>query len=200
MDVATFRRYLQPSPTLRWHPWAPLVAGLLLLGFVFYLGAWWGFSASSRLFWSGAIEAKASDVFFRHDLEEKRPAEALRREAGKLDAAVERYARLAAKPEGTLEKWRNALESRVFLRGRWPLASHDYAVKLAELRLSEFSAANPRWRATASWCDELHRDSRGERDLLADYKPVAEAYSQVLGRTVRPEELAPAVPGGKCAF
>ncbi|HEX4332280.1 MAG TPA: hypothetical protein VH040_09085 [Usitatibacter sp.] len=200
MDAAVIRRYLQPSPTLRWHPWAPLVAALLLLAFVFYLGASWGFNASSRMFGSGVVEANASDVFFRHDLEEKRPAEALRREAGKLDAAVERYARLATKPRGPFEKFRNALESRVFLRGMWPLESHDYAVKLAELRLSEYSATNPRWRATASWCDELHRYARGEHDLLADYTPVAEAYSRVLGRTVRAEELAPAVPGGKCAF
>ncbi|HEX4780504.1 MAG TPA: hypothetical protein VH301_07100 [Usitatibacter sp.] len=199
--MTLIRRYLQPSPTLRWHPWAPLAAGLLLLAFVFYLGALWGFHASSRVFWSGAVSESASDVFFRYDLQEKRPAEALRREAGKLDAAVVRYAHREANPPGTLAKWRDALESRAFFRGMDVSGmNRDYAVKLAELRLAQYSPANPRWQVTASWCDELHRYARGERNLLADYRPVAEAYSRVLGRTVRAEELAPAVPGGKCDF
>ena len=49
MDAQVIRRYLQPSPKLRWHPWEPICAGLLLLAFVFWGGAMWGYAAHGRL-------------------------------------------------------------------------------------------------------------------------------------------------------
>ncbi len=67
MDIAVFRRYLQPSPTLRWHPWAPLVFALVLLSFVFYLGTQWGFAAGNRIVGEMMLTSPAVEVFFRYD-------------------------------------------------------------------------------------------------------------------------------------
>jgi len=89
----------------------------------------------------------------------------------------------------------------MFRRGlsRLPL-SRDYVARIAELRLREFSPANPRWQATASYCDELSRYAPFQRDLLNDYVELARDYTRVLGREISPQDLAPAVPGWKCGF
>ncbi len=200
MDATVIRRYLQPSPALRWHPWAPLVAGLLLLGFVFYLGARFGFHAGSR-FTSDLMMGAGSDVFTRHQMAETRPAQAMLHEAGKLDAAVRFFDVQARREPGLLERWQDRAESIAFFHGRSIRApDRQWTVKLAEFRLAEYSPANPRWNATATWCDEMRRYARSERDLLREYQSIADDYTKVLGRTVRPQDVAPAVPGWKCSF
>jgi hypothetical protein len=201
MDATAIRRYLQPSPTLRWHPWAPLIAGLLLLGFVFYLGTRWGFNAGSRFTGDLMMGTPASDVLARHHWAETRPAHAMLHEAGKLDAAVRFYDAAARREPGVLERWRDRSESIVFFRGMSIRApDRQWAVKLAEFRLAEYSPANPRWNATAALCDEMRRYARSERDLLQEYQSTADDYTTLLGRTVRPQDVAPAVPGWKCSF
>jgi hypothetical protein len=201
MDATTFRRYLQPSPTLRWHPWAPLIAGLLLLAFVFHLGTRWGFRAAEHLYWESGRDMGAIDVFARHDRELKNPAGAMMHEAGRLDAAVHRYIEFQAHQGTAVENLRDRIEAQYFFHGHTLAGpNRELAMKIAELRLAEYSPANPRWQATSVACDEMHRVMRGEMNYIERYRPIAAEYSQLLGRTVRPEDLAPAVPGWKCAF
>lgn len=197
MDVALLRRYLQPSPTLRWHPWAPLAFALLLLAFVFYLGAMWGFSAGSRVAGEMMVTMPASDVLFRHEDSKSEQARMMTREARKLDAVVRDFMVEQRNPPGVLGQWRGRLEGAMFFRGHSRAGlPREYAVKIAELRLAEFSAANPRWQeVTATGCP-AHRSI----DFIEEYRQLAVEYSQLLGRTVRAEDLAPAVPGGRCTF
>ncbi|MFZ3322622.1 MAG: hypothetical protein WA190_09630 [Usitatibacter sp.] len=197
MDTAVLRRYLQPSPTLRWHPWAPLAFALLSLAFVFYLGAKWGFSAGSRVAGEMMVTMPASDVLFRHEDSKSEQARMMAREARKLDVVVHGFIVEQGNPPGVLDQWRGRLESVMFFHGHSRAGlPREYAVKLAELRLAEFSAANPQWRqVTATGCP-AHRSI----DFIGEYRELAVEYSQLLGRTVRPEDLAPAVPGGKCTF
>ena len=197
MDITLLRRYLQPSPTLRWHPWVPLAFALLALTFAFYLGATWGFSASNRITGEMMVTMPASDALFRHEDSKSEQARLMTREARKLDVVVHDFIVAQGNPPGVLDQWSDRLESVMFFHGRSraPLP-REYAVKIAELRLAEFSAANPQWReVTASGCP-AHRSI----DFIGEYRQLAVEYSQLLGRTVRPEDLAPAVPGGKCTF
>lgn len=197
MDIAVFRRYLEPSPTLRWHPWAPLAFALLSLAFVFYLGAKWGFSAGNRVAGEMMVTMPATDVLVRHEDSKSGPARMMTREARKLDMVVRDFIGEQGNPPGVLDQWRRRLESVMFFHGRSraPLP-REYAVKIAELRMAEFSAANPQWRQfTATGCP-----ANRSIDFIEEYRPLAVEYSQLLGRTVRPEDLAPAVPGGKCTF
>lgn len=201
MDATIIRRYLQPSPTLRWHPWAPLFFGALLLAFVFYLGARWGFSAGNRIVGEVMVRSPASDVFFRTEQSKAGPARAMANDAQKLDRVVHAFIVEQRNPPGVLDQWSARAESMMFLQGHSVTGlPRDYVVKLAELRLSEYSGASPRWQVTSTLCDETPPFIRygNEVSVVEGYRGIAADYSQLLGRTVRPEDLAPAVPGGKC--
>jgi hypothetical protein len=202
MDTALLRRYLRPSPTLRWHPWAPLAAGALLLLLVFYLGAMWGYSATTRIHRMAWVDLAASEVYFQHHRQATSPALGMLHDAGKLDGAVARYVAAEAHLPGRIEQWRRGIESALFFHGMGvpSVPNREYTVKLAEFRLAEYSASNPRWNVTAEICNELRQPGRSGQDYIEYYKPIAARYSQLLGRTVRAEDLAPAVPGGKCVF
>jgi len=199
MDTAIIRRYLQPSPTLRWHPWAPLFFALLLLAFVFYLGAQWGFSAGNRLAGEMMVTLPAGDIFFRAEEARIAPARAMIRDAQKLDAVVRAFIARQRNAPGVLRQWSDRAQSVIFFRGH-DLAGppREYVVKLAESRLSEYSAANPRWQATSALCSEAQPPRLV--NVIEEYRGVAADYSQLLGRTIRAEDLAPAVPGGQCVF
>jgi hypothetical protein len=195
MDSTTIRRYLQPSPTLRWHPWAPLVAGILLLVFVFYLGTRWGFSASQRVFNGFYVTAGASDVLLRDKLREKSAVSAMERDAARLDALVSEYLHRQSHPQTALQQWRDRIEHYVFFNGfGMPGLTRAQVAEIAEFRLAAYSAANPQWQVSSTWCDEMSAFSRSR------YHRGADEYTQLLGRTIRPEDLAPAVSGGKCSF
>ncbi len=200
MNADVFRRYLQPSPTLRWHPWAPLATGILLLLFVFYFGAQWGY-ASARRQEARLYSSSASATYMRFLMSGKTPARAMLFETGPLDAAVHRFVKESEHAPGMLERWRDRLEAYMFRGGHTfgPLP-REAIVNISELRLREFSPESPRWQVTASYCDEIHGYAFGERDLLKDYADVARDYTRVLGREIRPHDLAPAVPGWKCSF
>jgi len=202
MDAEAIRRYLQPSPTLRWHPWAPLVAGILLLAFVFYVGMQWGFSAALRMSSMG-FGHRGLEVWSRYDRQNKMPAHAMALEADRIDSDVVSFVEGANQPPpGTLAQRRDRLEQLVFLHRALPrldrAAEREATVKMANLRIAELSAANPRWQATSAYCDERPQYGGPALDLVAGYRSTAESYSKLLGRTIRPEDLAPAVPGGKC--
>ena len=195
MDATVLRRYLQPSPTLRWHPWAPLAAGVLLLGFVFYLGALWGWNAYQRQDRANS-HGYGYRVFMDYLVESKWPGARLVAEADAVDATVSTMlARIERAPSG-METSRSKLEAAVF-HTRHAAYDRRAVVQLAEFRLRELSPANARWAETATWCDR-HAMPVQDVDALAPYVNAARDYSKVLGREIRPQDLAPAVPGWKC--
>ena len=209
MDAAILRRYLQPSPTLRWHPWAPLAAGVLLLVFAFALGAWWGASAERRIF-EAAFTGQAGREMIRMELESSRPAAAAVWQAKAFDDVVRNR---AERPVDARTRLRDRIDWVFFCltaeRARcdirkegWvgSLPRDDDAIKrIAEYRLRNLSPAAPGWRRTSTYCEETMVPLTG-RDLRDDFARTAAAYSQVLGRRVSPEELAPAVEGWRCEW
>jgi len=195
MDAAVLRRYLQPSPTLRWHPWAPLVSGAVLLVFVFAFGAHWGWDASQRQY-ASLGNVYGSRVYMDYLAEEKWPGYRLVNDAGSIDATVQHFLKQQERAPTTWERWRAKLEALTFHASSYSHSKHTVAW-MAEFRLRELSPAHPRWQATSAWCERFgHR--LYEVDALADYANAAKAYSTLLGREVRPQELAPAVAGWKC--
>jgi hypothetical protein len=195
VDATTFRRYLQPSPTLRWHPWAPIVAGILLLLFVFYFGERWGWDASQRQYMSLG-HVYGGRVYMDYLSDQKWPGQRLVNDAGSIDATVRQFVKRQQHSPTILERARAKLEA--FTLNAWSGSqSKDTVVRMAEFRLRELSPVHPRWQATSAWCERYgHRLQ--DVDVLADYAETARDYSTVLGREVRPQELAPAVSGWKC--
>jgi len=97
VNVAALRRYLQPSPTLRWHPWAPLAAGILMLLLAVYFSAKWGYASAQREEFRG-YGSLASAMYMRFLMNEKSPARALLLEAGPLDGARPRDSSPGSRP------------------------------------------------------------------------------------------------------
>jgi hypothetical protein len=196
VSLEAVRRYLQPSQTLRWHPWAPLAAALLLLGFAFFLGARWGYIAGARSQdYQNYLGASAESM--RYQMQQAYPARALLYEASVFDAAVHQAVTRPA--PSRLVAWNARLERLVFLdRPAMPVPPEPVVAHWAEVRLKELSAANPRWQATAAYCDEIMPPATG-LDVTERYVRTATEYSHLLGRDITAQQLAPAVPGGKCA-
>lgn len=196
MDATILRRYLQPSPTLRWHPWAPLVAGIVLLVFIFYFGASWGWSASDRQ-WRSMEGAYGQRVFMDYVGEDRWPGTRVLDDAGSIDAVVRRFLQQQDHPATEWQLLRAKADRFVFGAYTGQL-DRKLVARMAQFRLKELSPASPRWQQTSHWCDR-HAMAVQEIDVLAAFAQQASDYSKLLGRVVRPEELAPAVPGWKCA-
>ena len=204
MNAATIRRYLQPAATLRWHPWAPLVSLGIALGFAFAFGASWGFSAAKRMSDEQRIYGEPW-TYTRSQVEAMRPARSALDAARAFDAAVSRGAREARAGESLLHRWRIAIEQAVFGQA-WldrpnparPIDLHeifsDGPRRAAEYRLANLAGEAPYWKRTAHLCDEVGPDF----DMSAQLAATAAAYSQVLGRTITPEQLAP-LSGARCS-
>jgi len=194
MNIATFRRYLQPSPTLRWHPWAPLVAGLLFVIFVFTAAAYWGYGVGKRLAtWNASTHAFF--VAVRIEDEEKGNIRSLLRDANHLDRAVLEWDRLRKSPPGSLEKWWRGVENRFFTGTRnmdW-LHEPPRQKLYAEVRLAHFSAGAPRWQATRRFCESRTHGYATVADIHAQYERLASLYTELLGRPVSARELAPMI-------
>jgi hypothetical protein len=198
MNVAVIRRYLQPSPTLRWHPWAPLIAGILLLLFVFYFGARWGYDAARR---ERAWEAysPAFTVQMSYLADNKSPGKRLLMDASRIDYAVRRFVDYPARAPNQAQQWRDRIEAFALRNGFTPLPTkREDIVRLAEFRLRELSPSSARWQATSAYCGDTREWRFAEEDVLRYFIDVARAYSTLLGREIRPEDLAPAVSGWKC--
>ncbi|HEY2627550.1 MAG TPA: hypothetical protein VGI57_00410 [Usitatibacter sp.] len=119
----------------------------------------------------------------------------MERDAVKLDGAVSQYIHAQSHPATTLRQWRDQIEGYVFFKGFTLSApTREQTAKIAEFRLATYSAANPQWQVTSAWCDELSAFARSR------YLRTAGEYTKLLGRTIRPEDLAPVVAGGKCNF
>jgi hypothetical protein len=195
MNSTVIRRYLQPSPTLRWHPWAPVAAGALLLLFVFYAGAQWGKSAERREFLS--TTSYAPRIWLDHLAENQWPGERIVGDALAIDSAVEMFVKRQARVPAWWEAPRARLEAAV-LGTQTYFLPRETIVGMAKFRLKELSPASERWAQTSNWCAR-HSMPVQEVDVLAAYRKIAADYSTLLGRDVRPQDLAPAVPGWKCA-
>jgi hypothetical protein len=194
MDTTVIRRYLQPSPTLRWHPWAPLLAGALALLFAFYFGAQWGKGAERRELWS--VVDYPGRVFMDYFVDAKFPGERMMSDAIAIDSGVETFVRRSEHLPAWWEAPREKLEAFV-LNTHSYRQSKEFVITMAEFRLSELSPANTRWQATSAWCAR-HGNRLNDFDVLGAFKDSAKAYSKLLGREVRPQELAPAVPSWTC--
>jgi hypothetical protein len=219
METLATHRFLQPSPTLRWHPWAPLIAGLLLLVFAFGLGAWWGLSVGNRMtqaVFASQITGRALDQKARAELETSRPATALYWEARRIDEAILTWAARPPTEKSVLADLRDRADWMLFCFvgerarcgdrkvGGWgaPMARADLPVEamreLAEYRLQNLGGAATRWQRTSSYCEETYPPAIAARDFREEYARVAQAYAKLLGRPVTAEQLAPAVEGWRC--
>ena len=199
MDASVIRRYLQPSPTLRWHPWAPTVAAIAVLGFAFFVGARWGYDAALR---TRAFERYLPGFQIRvaYLAQDKSPGQRLVLDASRIDYAVMRYVNTPPESPTIFQRARERLE-RVVLRGGTAIleTKREDLVNLAEFRLRELSPSHSRWQATASYCDDTARWRLGDAQILQHFQDFARAYSVLLNRRIAPEDLAPAVPGWQCA-
>ena len=192
MDAASFRRYLQPSPTLRWHPWAPLAVLVLALIAAFTIGARLGYWYAAKELghdhaWSYAFLTKV-----RIQEQGERPAMAAVREAQDLDRAVMQW---ASNPR--TDGWQRAA-AYVHDAVNKPVPEEKMRtalVSVAEFRLREFAPGSPRWHVDADWCKAVYA-SPGP--VTTRYENVAVAYTKLLGRPVYAKQLAPAIPGGEC--
>jgi hypothetical protein len=197
MNAPLIRRYLQPSPTLRWHPWAPLVAVALLIALTFILGAQWGYAAAKR---DPLISDRYGYAFLAQmELTSKFPARELARKAGALDSAVIRYVNAQRETPGAWQRLRSGAESWLFQGGRNSyVLPRQSIVDLAEFRLRELSGSASRWQVTSTYCNEMEYLPLTGMDLRAGWERAANAYTELLGRTISAEQLAPAVPNARC--
>jgi hypothetical protein len=202
MNAPAIRRYLQPSPTLRWHPWAPLIAALIMLGFVFWAGAMWGFAAHQRAM-ASLNDSQAFADRIQIERETKRPGTAAYWQSRHFDEAVKRWVLESQASPSTWQSARNRFESIVFWKGALreiPVDQRRESIRsLAQFRLDHLAGNAPRWLGTATYCEDFPPPLTGE-DLRERYRATAAAYSVALGRSVAPEELAPNVPGLRCEW
>ena len=135
MNAEVIRRYLQPSPTLRWHPWAPLVAGVVAVLFAFLFGAFWGWDASQRQ-WRSIGHVYGGRVYTDYLGDEKWPGHRLVNDAGSIDATVRQFVRQQQHVPGWWERERAKVEKLTF--NAWSgAASKEGTIAMAEFRLRE---------------------------------------------------------------
>jgi hypothetical protein len=197
MDVTTFRRYLQPSPTLRWHPWAPLATLLLAFAFVFGAGVALGMKYQKRHDRPSRYSAAMFEVMTQQEAQ-VRPTALVIRRAQHIDNAVAQWV-YDNERKGWLDRAIDAVQARLRPQ-RVPAidmddALHDSMRRAAQWRLANLSGGAPAWQQTSIYCDEWKPSFD---DVTAIYQRYAEAYTKLLGREVTARQLAPAVPGGKC--
>ena len=200
MKVASIRRYLQPSATLRWHPWAPLAVLLLALGFAFCFGVKAGVGFAQRRANADAYALGVLEMVTQKD-RITRPGKALASRAATIDHAVESFVRSEEQSRG-FSRVLDAVMGGSWLssaRASYWRQARESTIEAAEWRLANFAPGSPAWHQTAAYCDEL-RDLPLPRqyDVAAAYGYAAKAYTKLLGREITPARLAPAVPGGRC--
>jgi len=197
MDVATFRRYLQPSPTLRWHPWAPLVTLALAFAFVFGLGVSLGMKYEQRFERPSRYSGAMFEVMTQQEAQ-KRPTALVIRRAQHIDNAVAQWV-YDHEHRRWLDRAIDALQARLrpprVSRVDIDEALRDSMHRAAEWRLANLSVGAPAWQQTSVYCEEWKPSFD---DVTAIYQRYAEAYTKLLGREVTAMQLAPAVPDGKC--
>lgn len=115
-----------------------------------------------------------------------------------IDAAVAQWVRDEAEiRSSTLEGW---LLARPWYRRKFGVET-GHLRALAEKRLKLFSGDAPGWAPTARLCEEdasRHNGTPFKWDYNRLVERDARNYSQLLGREVKPAELLPRVPNGRC--
>lgn len=195
MEIAEFRRYLQPSPSLRWHPWAPRIAAAACALVIFALGVDLGIKIEKRQLRFAQYRPAIFETMIRFE-ELARPTAGLIRRAGMIDDAVRTWVEQES-TRGWVDDALDALDARF---SRFGMSRHamlqSAIVRAAEWRLAHFAGSAPEWQPTSTYCQDY--GTLGG-DVSSRYERPAEAYTRLLGREVRAAQLAPAVPGGKCS-
>jgi hypothetical protein len=174
MSAQALRRWLQPSPVLRWHPWAPIGALVAILLVTFILGMKLGHAAGSRRDVAYEKAVQAGTMKMALEGFEQYPAKIRVVQAQMMDDAVLAWAKAPGRTDV------------------YPGLVRD----IGEYRVTQLAGDSPLWKATSSFCAEAKNPSG--YDLVARWEPAAKAYTKLLGREIRAEQLAPAVPGGRC--
>jgi hypothetical protein len=117
-------------------------------------------------------------------------------DARAIDHAVVRWHSLQQE-RSAWTRARDFIEAKVGFRhpgqGRPENAAHIR--ELAEFRLRMLGGDAPGWAPTAGYCEYLQLKGL---DFIRMESGTARIYSEVLGREITPQQLVPAVPGGKC--
>ena len=195
MDAAVLRRYLQPSPTLRWHPWAPLFAALLFVTFIFVFGVRWGYSAGTRF--AGERDAFSNTAMetVRLHVEATRPGWMMVGTARQFDAIAVAWLRDQEERESIARRMQLAADEFAFDRGRvGGEFRRTHKRQLVEYRLNALYGAAPLWQRTATVCQEVGKGL----DLRDELARAAKAYTALMGREITPEQLAP-LSGAVCS-
>jgi hypothetical protein len=185
---------LQPSPTLRWHPWAPLVAGFLALAFVLFLATRWGYMAGARMADQRGAFAVPVLEWMHLERNETQPGWMTVTSARQLDGLVLRWMRDHEARQSPATRARLAAEEVLFgSRVDGSAVLEEGARNMAEYRLKALSGAAPLWQRTAAVCKELGAGI----DMRSELDKAAKAYTALLGREITPQQLAP-LSGAVC--
>jgi hypothetical protein len=196
MDVTTFRRYLQPSPTLRWHPWAPLATLVLALVFVFGAGIALGVKYEERRLRVSLYTPGLMEMNLQAEVK-VRPTAAVIRRAQTIDNSVAQWVHDYEHKtwlDGVMDAIEPHLRAERVSRIKSDDALRDAMRRVAEWRLANLAVGAPAWEQTAAYCEEW----KSAFNVTDIYERYAKAYTTLLGREISAKKLAPAVPGGKC--
>lgn len=180
---------------------APRTAALGLLGVVFLLAALATIALPKldNLFNRGHPYGGAFYAGYQATLLEKGHLGTLTWQVARpIDGAVAQWAKDEAEIRASsLEGW---FLQRPWYRRQFGVET-EMLRKLAEKRLRLFSGSAPEWAPTARLCLEGTARFDGNR-FTWDYNPGAvvdaKNYTQLLGREIKPADLLPLVPNGRC--
>ena len=201
MVSASLRRFLLPPEKLRFPVAAPLILGSVCVLVVFVT-----FLAEVLFpFADGLVRLERT-----HGAAFQGGIRAWRLERGAVgelawDAArdIDRAVVQRAKDDDDMrnETFRSWMVSKTWWQ-RLFTADPGFVRGLAETRLKRLSGQAPAWAATARLCEEgasqMQSGARYVRDFHWGMVETARAYSQVLGREIKPAVLLPLVPNGRC--
>lgn len=200
-NAQTLRRFLQAPEKVRFPVVAPLVLGAICL---LALVAALVFDVFIPFADSVVRSDRALSMAFKADLRARQLEVGMQGElAWHAARDIDRVVLQRAQDDdeitrGTLRGW--AL-SKTWLRG---LFATDASIvrTLAENRLKRLSGKAPAWAATARLCEEGSSRLTGGHRFQWNYTwgiaEIAQAYTQVLGREIKPADLLPLVPNGRC--
>ncbi len=189
--LETFRSYLQAPDRLRWHPWAPLTVLVLALGFAFAAGLSLGLANQS-------LEER------RHRLANGFMVREIIASAGGQARGMNVAAALIDQPVldyyVTKQNGLPPLEAAINWVERQRYSWHDLRYeatlrKLAEFRVQEMGGQARLWSVTTGICADI---AGVNVDFVERHRTTALAYSALLGRTIKPEDLAPLASNYRC--
>lgn len=198
MNASSIRRFLQAPDQLRFPIAAPALIGALWLFIAMAFGFEFGFQVRGD---GHGLQRAYQITTLAHEQAEGRSGHVAYLAALTLDDVVHRLSR---KEDARRASYWKGIVSGIPFIARQHERDRVNVARLAEERLKYYSGDSPLWKATASLCAE--RAERAIRwngkptafDYIASNRQTAADYSRLLGREVRPADLAPLVPGGRC--